>query len=110
MPGSDAREISESIERLEDRGRGDEEDKLLQEDGDVGRAEDMVERKDCCEDLDGGMSMPSNFTLCLNYKNRTKWTWTKLFAQIEEYYFCTHWKLSQCGPHLLSFSDSHPQF
>lgn len=34
----------------------------------MGRAEDRVERQDCCEDLDGVMSIPSNFTLCLNYK------------------------------------------
>lgn len=68
MPGSDGREFSESIERLDDRGRGDEEDEVVQEEWDVGRAEDMVERQDCCEDLDGGISMPSNFTLCLNYK------------------------------------------
>lgn len=68
MPGSDTKEFSESRERLDDRGRGDEGEELVQEEWDAGRAEDRVERQDCCEDLDGGMSIPSNFTLCLNYK------------------------------------------
>lgn len=29
MPGSDAKEFSESIERLDDRGRGDEEEEVV---------------------------------------------------------------------------------
>lgn len=68
MPGSDTREVSESIERLDDRGRGDGGEEVVQEEWDAGRAEDRVERQDCLEDLDGGMSIPSNFTLCLNCK------------------------------------------
>lgn len=78
MPGSDVKEFSEPMERLDDRGRGDEGEEGVQGEWDAGRADDRVERQDCWEDLDGGMSIPSNFTLCLNYKGRRMWRLSSL--------------------------------
>lgn len=46
MPGSESTEFSESMERLDDRGRGEEGEEVVQEERDVGRAEDRVERQD----------------------------------------------------------------
>lgn len=70
MPDSDAKEFSEPTERLDDRGRGEEREEDVQGEVDVGRGEDKVERHDCWGELDGGMSIPSNFTVCLNCKGR----------------------------------------
>lgn len=54
-PGaSDIPESSEPRDRAEDRGWGEE------------REDERVERQDSWDDLEGGTTMPSNFTLCLN--------------------------------------------
>lgn len=58
------------METAEDRGRGEENEEDREEERGEGRVEDRVERRDSCEDLDGGMSIPSNFTLCLNWKGK----------------------------------------
>lgn len=54
------------MERIEDRGRGDESEEDVEGEWEVGRVEDRVERQESREDLEGGMAIPSNFTLCLN--------------------------------------------
>lgn len=65
-PGTETNESSDLIERAEDSGRGDENEEEREGEWGEERVEDRVERQDSCEDLEGGMSIPSNFTLCLN--------------------------------------------
>lgn len=65
-PGSDIDESSDLTDGVEDEGQGDTSEEDREGAWPKKRVEDKVDSRDSCDDLEGGMSIPSNFTLCLN--------------------------------------------